>query len=525
MSEQSIVIKLDHNGVIKRVRNQPATVELLHKLAVETFPELATVTVNFTYKDSEGDSIAVLSDSDLREAYLQLKEARQSTLKFRIETRSDKRQGEHGQKDERASGTSSDSMAPLTQSPTDQAPIGKGKKKGKRAEKEQKKQAASMEGLIRQMAQAELGNYREELKERVGQEMSGASEPRSEEQPADPRVHVGVTCDSCGVCPIVGVRYKCSACPNYDLCEACEAKGVHSEHTFVKIRSRNQHYTSGDRTIVLDVPGDIVNYLQNFAGQYFGRPQHWGHHPHGGPWPYHGFPPPPPPPGCPPPFMGPCGQPGCPPPPPPAGPWGQPGGPPPHGFGHCHGGWRKFAHQFCENMGTKFGGRRRKLIQAVGGKEKRVLRIVSAPEVIVQAVWQLQNNGKEPWPKSLVVTKKRGDIEFEPIPLSNELPPGSIMELQLPVKAPAASGKHVLVLCFQDEGGNRLGERLKVEIVVPEVETAAKGTTEGPSSEEEICYKASELEGLGMGTFEACYDALTKTKGNVEEAKRILTPH
>jgi len=33
--------------------------------------------------------------------------------------------------------------------------------------------------------------------------------------------HPSVTCDACGVCPIVGPRFKCEACPDYDLCGNC----------------------------------------------------------------------------------------------------------------------------------------------------------------------------------------------------------------------------------------------------------------------------------------------------------------
>lgn len=36
--------------------------------------------------------------------------------------------------------------------------------------------------------------------------------------------------------PIIGCRYKCTQCEDYDLCEKCEQKGVHSHHTFLKIR-------------------------------------------------------------------------------------------------------------------------------------------------------------------------------------------------------------------------------------------------------------------------------------------------
>jgi len=60
---------------------------------------------------------------------------------------------------------------------------------------------------------------------------------------ADPNVHVGVTCDSCNKSPIVGVRYKCANCANYDLCAECEAKGGHiGSHVFVKLPKATTHH-------------------------------------------------------------------------------------------------------------------------------------------------------------------------------------------------------------------------------------------------------------------------------------------
>jgi len=49
-------------------------------------------------------------------------------------------------------------------------------------------------------------------------------------------IHPGVVCDGCGG-NINGIRYKCSACPDYDLCATCEAKtGIHDvSHVFLKI--------------------------------------------------------------------------------------------------------------------------------------------------------------------------------------------------------------------------------------------------------------------------------------------------
>ena len=61
---------------------------------------------------------------------------------------------------------------------------------------------------------------------------------------ADERpVHVGVQCDECQAAPIRGIRFKCTQCFNFDLCEVCEAKGIHDpEHPLVKIaQPQNQH--------------------------------------------------------------------------------------------------------------------------------------------------------------------------------------------------------------------------------------------------------------------------------------------
>lgn len=46
--------------------------------------------------------------------------------------------------------------------------------------------------------------------------------------------HNGVICDGCQG-PVVGSRYKCLMCPNYDLCERCSLTGIHSEHNMMKI--------------------------------------------------------------------------------------------------------------------------------------------------------------------------------------------------------------------------------------------------------------------------------------------------
>ena len=45
-----------------------------------------------------------------------------------------------------------------------------------------------------------------------------------------PQIHCGFRCDTCEVFPIVGLRHTCYACGDYDLCDACLARGLHAEH-------------------------------------------------------------------------------------------------------------------------------------------------------------------------------------------------------------------------------------------------------------------------------------------------------
>jgi hypothetical protein len=53
-------------------------------------------------------------------------------------------------------------------------------------------------------------------------------------------VHEFVKCDGCGMIPIVGNRYQCSQCYNFDFCEFCEASKEHA-HPFLKIKKPVVH--------------------------------------------------------------------------------------------------------------------------------------------------------------------------------------------------------------------------------------------------------------------------------------------
>jgi hypothetical protein len=49
-----------------------------------------------------------------------------------------------------------------------------------------------------------------------------------------PNVHA-IRCDGCGTYPIRGGRSKCISCLDFDLCDACRARGVHPHHPFMSL--------------------------------------------------------------------------------------------------------------------------------------------------------------------------------------------------------------------------------------------------------------------------------------------------
>ncbi|XP_067900121.1 sequestosome-1 [Heterodontus francisci] len=49
-------------------------------------------------------------------------------------------------------------------------------------------------------------------------------------------IHPNIVCDACSG-PVIGPRYKCSVCPDYDLCGTCKGKGFHKEHEMMLLQT------------------------------------------------------------------------------------------------------------------------------------------------------------------------------------------------------------------------------------------------------------------------------------------------
>lgn len=47
-------------------------------------------------------------------------------------------------------------------------------------------------------------------------------------------LHANVVCDGCNG-SVRGFRYKCVQCPDFDLCQTCESKGMHKQHMMCRM--------------------------------------------------------------------------------------------------------------------------------------------------------------------------------------------------------------------------------------------------------------------------------------------------
>jgi hypothetical protein len=84
-------------------------------------------------------------------------------------------------------------------------------------------------------------------------------------------VHRGCQCNSCGTVPIRGIRYRCSNCADFDLCEACEAQGLHIKtHIFYKVRVPTSSFATRQMQPVW-YPGDPDTCMKSLPKELMAR--------------------------------------------------------------------------------------------------------------------------------------------------------------------------------------------------------------------------------------------------------------
>jgi hypothetical protein len=93
-------------------------------------------------------------------------------------------------------------------------------------------------------------------------DLNSSSDEKSDEKV----IHYGIICDNCEN-QIKGIRYKCSVCLDYDLCEKCELLAdIHNEdHSFLKIKQYIKPFKMPNRgediflALDVDLPTGKIN--------------------------------------------------------------------------------------------------------------------------------------------------------------------------------------------------------------------------------------------------------------------------
>jgi hypothetical protein len=149
-----------------------------------------------------------------------------------------------------------------------------------RAEKEAKKKA-KLRDMVTDVLYEQLPVIASLTKEFVQEGSVSKPQGNSQDQQSQSTTkpyHGRVSCDGCGVHPIVGTRYKCSVCPDFDFCETCEATRDHS-HPFLKIKKPEQVTYEQGGTGALPWAGFRSFFGRGHHGGPPFRPPFEGHHP------------------------------------------------------------------------------------------------------------------------------------------------------------------------------------------------------------------------------------------------------
>jgi len=193
---ERIVLKLVHGSVLKRIRKSPTSISHLEKIVCSEFPQLTNKALSFQYVDCDGDIISLTTQEGLKEAYMQLKEAKSKVLNLIIRTIDKK-------------------------------------------EENKRKDSISWDECLNLIVKEELNNKTEDLDAFVKKVNIHDS------RIIQSTIHEGIKCSNCGVLPIRGIRYKCAECVGYNLCEVCESKEVHAQHGLLKLTNPEKKSDDG----------------------------------------------------------------------------------------------------------------------------------------------------------------------------------------------------------------------------------------------------------------------------------------
>jgi len=240
---------------------------------------------------------------------------------------------------------------------------------------------------------------------------------KSEKEQVKEQVHTGVRCDGCDCEPIRGIRFKCSVCANYDLCQKCEAKNVHPEHSFLKIREAERSSEAES-----DVQSESSTQSESPWGNHWGW---WGRGRRG----HHG--------------------------------WGMRGG-----RGRFNALWGSQAQDWRGGRGERGEKARVKFVENVTIPERAVV----LPGQTLIKTWRVENVGTSDWPENSKLIFLRGDRSMSteeefPVPVCKA---GQSVEVSAVILTPTQPGRHTAVFRLADAERMPFGPRLWCDVVVPE---------------------------------------------------------
>jgi len=253
----AVIIKASFNGDLRRISSQVKNFEQLRQVLQNLFGSLPQV-FTLKYQDDDNDFITITSDIELEEAITLAVSKKTNILRLFIEAKANTPAPEvkvipkaisvnieEKGKDKVPESKAEEPKAEFKSQPELFAQFSPYLLNNPQLFQQVQEIATPfIEQFVKPMFQAKCpytGPNTDEARARCPffQSKTTAASSASPES----NVHTGVTCDGCSKSPIVGVRYKCANCGNFDLCGDCEAKGVHtSGHVFIKLSKPTTHH-------------------------------------------------------------------------------------------------------------------------------------------------------------------------------------------------------------------------------------------------------------------------------------------